>query len=251
MAAVARARPWRTSGTSTLLQVCACSSLVISFMLIVFNHLVCLNELAPGELLVSIVCDELFNNHIATSYTDYQLTIHDLCEDFSGSKVIVAVAKSLNRYLALHEINISSQLLIYSITLISAVEVGPDTTSSLELLLRSNSILAHSLLQLLHLHVFLVKYPLQPIDLTVPHADLIRDLPYYPVLISNLSPLDLKERLHLLDLCLIPLNLSVPLLSLLAVPCGLILHVPQFNLRHRKPLTCLLLHHCQLAHQLL
>ena len=160
MAPVSRARPWRPSGASTLLHISACSSLVISFMLIVFNHLVSFNELASGELLVSIVSDELFDYHVATTNADNQLAIHDLCEDLSGSKVIVAVYQSLNWYLALHEINVSSQLLIHSISLISAVEVGPDTTCSLELLLRSNSILAHSLLQLLHLHVFLVKYPL-------------------------------------------------------------------------------------------
>jgi hypothetical protein len=71
MAPVSRARPWRTFGTSSLLQVIACSSLVISFMLIVFNHLVSFNELASGELLVSIVGDELFNDHVATSNADY------------------------------------------------------------------------------------------------------------------------------------------------------------------------------------
>ena len=192
MAAVARARPWRTSGTSTLLQVCACSSLVISFMLIVFNHLVCLNELAPGELLVSIVCDELFNNHVATSYTDYQLTIHDLCEDLSGSKVIVAVAKSLNRYLALHEINVSSQLLIYSITLISAIKVRADSTSCLELLCRSDPMLAHPILKLCNFHVFFIKYSLQSVDLRIPYCDLISDLPNDPVLVPDLCLLDLE-----------------------------------------------------------
>ncbi len=102
MASVSRARPRRPSGASTLLHVCACSSLVISFMLIVFNHLVSFHELASGELLVSIVSDEFFNDHIAATYADNQLAIHDLCEDLSGSEVIVPVSKSLNRYLALH-----------------------------------------------------------------------------------------------------------------------------------------------------
>jgi hypothetical protein len=47
-------------------------------------------------------------------------------------------------------------LLIHSITLISAIEVRPDATSSLELLLTSDPILTHPLLQLLHLHVFFI-----------------------------------------------------------------------------------------------
>lgn len=156
MASISRTRPRRPSRASTLLHVCACSSLVISFMLIVFNHLVSFHELASRELLVSIVSDEFFDDHVAATDTDYQLAIHDLCEDLSGSEVIVAVSKSLNRNLALHEIDVSSQLFINSVTLISAIEVRPDTTGSLELLLTSDPILSHPLFQLLHLHVFLI-----------------------------------------------------------------------------------------------
>lgn len=123
MATVSRARSWRTPWASTLLQVSTCSSLVIYFMLIAFNHLVGFYKLASGKLLVSIVGDELFNHHVATADADHQLAIHDLCEDLSGSKVIVAIAKSLNWDLTLHKINVSSQLFIHSITLISAIKV--------------------------------------------------------------------------------------------------------------------------------
>ena len=220
-------------------------------MLIAFNHLVGFHKLASSELLVSIVSNELFNDHVAAANADYQLAIHDLCEDLSGSKVVISVAKSLNGDLALHQINVSSQLLINSVTLISTVKVLTDSIGSLELLSRSDSVLAHPIFKLSNLHVFLVENSLQPVYLRVPHGDLIGELSHNAILVSHLSSLDLEHRLHFLNLSLIILHLSIPRIPLLPVSGSLILHVSQFDLSLSKPLTCLLLHHCQFCHQFL
>ncbi len=105
--ATAGSRARRPSWASSLLQMSAVTSLTIGFVLtlqilLFIDFLVLFNKLASGELLVSVVSDEFFDDHVAASDSNHQLSIHDLCEDPPRAKVVVPVSKSFDRYLAMH-----------------------------------------------------------------------------------------------------------------------------------------------------
>jgi hypothetical protein len=123
---------------------------VLVKLLLSFKHL------AAIDFLISIGCDEFLNHHIAASYTNYQFPIHDLGEDFTGTKEIVSVAKALDRYLALHHVDVLSKLLINGITLESRVSTAAICSKAVD---------PKSLLHLIKLSVFFIEDVLNSVDL--------------------------------------------------------------------------------------
>lgn len=75
-----------------------------------------------GHLRVGIGCNELFDHHVATSYSDDQLTVQDLGKDFLGSEQIETVSKFPDGHRAVGLVQVVAEHLVQHVTFRSRVD---------------------------------------------------------------------------------------------------------------------------------
>ena len=76
-----------------------------------------------SHLLLCIGADELFNDHEATTNTDYEPAIEHLGKDLPRAEHVEPVSKALNRYWAPCLIDVVSEQLVQHVTLLSCEEL--------------------------------------------------------------------------------------------------------------------------------